>query len=100
MVGSLEYINNVNVYVKNKFKCAILRYNAYCYIVIQIYNNEYNVLYDNFSNTWKCINNKALSYTAEQKLSLYDSDITNDKFIARFKNLNIITEHPLKINIH
>ena len=42
-----DYINNLDVYNKVKFKCAILRYNAYCYILIQSYiagiNNEYDV---------------------------------------------------------
>ena len=59
-------------------------------------NNEYDVLYDNFYNTWQDINNLTLEYTPEHIISLYDAEITNDIFIYIFKHLNKIDEHPLK----
>ena len=59
-------------------------------------NNDYNLLYDNFYNTWESINDIALLHTPEQLLLLYDSENTNDEFINMFKNINNIIEHPLK----
>jgi hypothetical protein len=38
-------------------------------------NNEYDVLYNNFYNTWEDINDLSLSYTPEEILLLYDSEI-------------------------
>ena len=95
-----DYIDNLDVYNDVKFKCAILRYNAYCYILIQTYisgmNNEYDVLYNNFYNTYQDINNLSLEYTPEKIISLYDSGITNDIFIYIFKYINKIDDHPLR----
>ena len=97
-----EYINNCNIHDKNKLKCAVLRYNAYCYIFIQTciseMNNEYDVLYNNFYNTWQDINDLSLSYTPEEILLLYDSVYESDycKFIEMFIYFNDIKQHPLK----
>jgi hypothetical protein len=66
-----------------------LKYNS---ILIQSYiagmNNKYDVLYNNFYNTWQYINNLSVEYTAEKMISLYDSEITNDIFIYIFKYIN------------
>ena len=59
-------------------------------------NNEYNVLYDNFYNTWDSLNNISILYTPEELLALYECEITNDEFIDMFKKINNINEHPLK----
>jgi hypothetical protein len=97
-----EYINNCNIHDKNKLKCAVLRYNAYCYIFIQTciseMNNEYDVLYNNFYNTWQDINDLSLLYTPEEILLLYDSEYESDcsEIIRIFIYFNNINEHPLK----
>ena len=97
-----KYINNCNIHDIYKLNNAVLRYNAYCYILIQIYiskmNKEYNVLYHNFYNTWEDINDLSLSYTPEEILLVYDSVYESDycKFIEMFIYFNDIKQHPLK----
>ncbi len=35
-------------------------------------NSEYDVLYNNFYNTWQDINDLSLEYTPEKTISLYE----------------------------
>ena len=61
-------------------------------------NKEYNVLYNNFYNTWEDINDLSLSYRSEEILLLYDSVYESDycKFMEMFIYFNDIKQHPLK----
>ena len=68
---SNKVYNQIKQYIhRTNYDISILRYNTLCYILIQKYisemNNEYNVLYDNFYNTWKSLNDISLLHTPEQ----------------------------------
>jgi len=101
-----KYIDNLDLSNLPKFECAKIRFNAYCYILFQTYilefNNEYDVLYDNFYNTWEAINDLSVTYTPEEIFELYISKVTNEDFIKCkhflhvFKYINKINDNPLK----